>query len=146
MPPVTRTFSLNFCSVTLGTLPPVTGFADGDGCTMGYPNDDFEQVTGSDGFVIWVQKHNTVCDVSIRLAQGNPLTAQVRQLHKASLLAGGILYPFNAINLKSTDEIVAGQAMIKKQPEIKWADTPQPIEIMLGVSASTFAGGTYLPG
>jgi hypothetical protein len=146
MPPQTRTFSLNFCSVTLGTLPAVTGFADGDGITMGYANDDFEQVTGSDGFVIWVQKHNTVVDVSLRLAMGNPLTAQVRQLHVASLAAGGILYPFNAINLKSTDEIVSGQAMIKKQPEIKWSDTPQPIEIMLGVSASTFAGGTYIPG
>lgn len=146
MPPVTRTFSLNFCSVTLGTLPPFTGFAEGDAATMAYPNDDFEMQQSSDGHVIWVQKHNTVADVSIRLGQGNPLTALVRQLHVASLQAGGILYPFNAINLKSTDEIVAGQAMIKKQPEIKWADTAQPIEIMLGLSASTFAGGTILPG
>ncbi len=47
---------------------------------------------------------------------------------------------------KSTDEIVAGQAMIKKHPEIKAADTESPIEFTLGVSASTFAGGTYIPG
>lgn len=146
MPPVTRTFSLNFCSVTLGTLPAVSGFADGDGCTMAYPNDDFEQVTGSDGHVIWVQKHNTVVDVMIRLGQGNPLISQVRQLHKQSLLSGGVLYQFSAINLKSTDEIVSGLAIIKKHPEIKWSDTPQPYEIALGVSASQFAGGTYLPG
>jgi hypothetical protein len=144
--PQTRVFSLNFCAVTLGTLPAFSGFADGDGITMGYANDDFEQVTGSDGFTIWVQKHNVVVDVSIRLAMGNPLTALVRQLHKASALAGGILYPFSAINLKSTDERVAGQAMIKKQPEIKWADSAQPIEIALGVSASEFAGGTIVPG
>lgn len=146
MPPSTRVFSLNFCSVTLGTIPPFTGFADGDAVTMGYGNDDFEQTTSSDGHVIWVQKHNAVADVSIRLGQGNPLIAVVRQLHKASVLAGGILYPFNAVNLKSTDELVAGQAMIKKQPEIKWADSAQPIEITLGLSASTFAGGTILPG
>ncbi len=146
MPPQTKTFSLNFCSVTLATMPAFTGFADGDGVTMGYDSDDFEYTPGSDGHGIWVQKHNVKVNVAIRLAQGNPLTALVRQLHKASLLAGGILYPFGAINLKSTDEIVAGQAMIVKQPEIKWADTAQPIEIMLGVSATTFAGGTYLPG
>ena len=146
MPPVTRTFSLNFCSVTLGTLPAFTGFAEGDAVTMGYPNDDFEMQQSSDGHVIWVQKHNTVVDVAIRLGMGNPMTALVRQLHKANKLAGGVLYPFNAINLKSTDEIVSGQAMIKKEPEIKWADTAQPIEIALGVSASTFAGGTYVPG
>lgn len=145
MPPVTKTFSLNFCSVSLSTLV-FGGFADGDGVTMGYGSDDFEYTPGSDGHGIWVQKHNTKVDVVIRLAMGNPLTALVRQLHKASKLAGGILYPFNAINLKSTDEIVAGQAMIIKEPEIKWSDTAQPIEIALGVAATTFAGGTILPG
>ena len=146
MPPQTKTFSLNFCSVTLATLPAFTGFADGDGITMGYASDDFEYTPGSDGHGIWVQKHNTKVDVSIRLAQGNPMTALVRQLHVASLALGGKLYPFSAVNLKSTDEIVAGQAMIVKQPEIKWADTASPIEISLGLSAATFAGGTILPG
>ena len=101
---------------------------------------------GSDGFAIWIQKHNTNVDVTIRLAQGNPITALVRQLHVASLALGGILYPFQYQNLKSVDEIVAGQAMIKKHPEIKAADSESPIEITLGVSASTFAGGTYIPG
>lgn len=145
MPPQTRTFSLNFCAVTLASIP-FSGFANGDGITMGYANDDFELSQGSDGFAIWIQKYNTSVDVTLRLAQGNPITALVRQLHVASLAAGGILYPFQYINLKSTDEIVAGQAMIKKHPEIKAADTESPIEIMLGLSASTFAGGTYVPG
>lgn len=145
MPPQTRTFSLNFCSVTLASIP-FSGFANGDGITMGYANDDFELSQGSDGFAIWIQKHNTNVDVTLRLAQGNPVTALVRQLHVASLALGGILYPFQYINLKSTDEIVAGQAMIKKHPDIKASDSEQPIEITLGLSASTFAGGTYIPG
>lgn len=145
MPNQTRTFSLNFCSVTLASIP-FSGFANGDGITMGYANDDFEWSGGSDGFGIWVQKHNSNVDVAIRLAQGNPITALVRQLHVASLAAGGILYPFQYINLKSTDEIVAGQVMIKKHPDIKASNSEQPIEIALGLSASTFAGGTYVPG
>ena len=145
MAPQTRTFSLNFCAVTLASIP-FSGFANGDGITMGYANDDFELSMGSDEFGIWIQKPNSNVDVVIRLAQGNPITALVRQLHVASLALGGVLYPFQYQNLKSTDEIVAGQAMIKKHPEIKAADTESPIEIMLGVSASTFAGGTYIPG
>lgn len=145
MPPQTRTFSLNFCALSLSSLQ-FSGFANGDGFTMTYPNDDFEMSQGSDGFVIWIQKHNSVVDVTLRLAQGNPLTALVRQLHVASLAAGGILYPFQYINLKSTDEIVAGQAMIKKQPDIGGGDSEKPVEIALGLTATTFAGGTYIPG
>ena len=146
MPPQTRTFSLNFCSVTLATLPVFSGYADGDGVTMSFPNDDFEVTMGSDGHAIWVQKHNVVCDVAIRLGQGNPQIARIRQLHESSKALGGVLYPFNAINLKSLDEVVSGQAMIKKTPDIKWSDTAQAGEIMLGVTATIFAGGTYLPG
>lgn len=145
MPPQTRTFSVNFVAATLASIP-FSGYANGDGITMAYANDDFEWSGGSDGFGIWIQKHNTNVDVTIRLAQGNPGIALVRQLHVASLAAGGILYPFQYINLKSTDEIVAGQAMIKKSPDIKAADTESPSEIMLGVSATTFAGGTIIPG
>jgi hypothetical protein len=145
MPPQTRTFSLNFCSVSLSSIT-FSGYADGDGVTMSFPNDDFEVTIGSDGHAIWVQKHNVVCDVTIRLGQGNPQIDQVRQLHEASKANGGILYAFNANNLKSTDEVVSGSAMIKKSPDIKWSDTAQAAEIMLGVTATIFAGGTYLPG
>ncbi len=145
MPPQTRTFGLNFCAVSLSSIT-FSGLADGDGVTMSFPNDDFEVTQGSDGHAIWVRKHNVVADVVIRLGQGNPQIAQVRQLHLASLALDGILYAFNAINLKSTDEVVSGQAMIKKTPDIKWGDSAQAAEIMLGVTATIFAGGTYIPG
>ncbi len=140
-----RTFSLQFCSVTLGTLPAMSGFAEGDALTVEYPNDDFEPQQGSDGEVIWVQKHNSVADTVLRLAQGNPLISLIRQLHEASLLAGGVTYQFSAINLKSPDEFVKGQAMIKKRPPVKWSDTGQPVEIMIGLNVSAMAGGTITP-
>jgi hypothetical protein len=139
------TFSLNFCAVNLANLPAVTGFAEGDALNLEYPNDDFERQESSDGLVIWVQKHNTVVEGVLRLGQGNYLVALIRTLHEASKAAGGLLYPFSAKNLKSPDELAAGQMMIKKGPPIKWSDTAQPVEINFDLQASVFAGGTLLP-
>ncbi len=145
MPPQTRTFSLQFCAVTVGTLPALSGFAEGDALTVEFPNDDFEVQNSSDGEAIGVQKHNTVADLMIRLGQGNPLITQLRQLHEASLAAGGITYPFSAINLKSPDELVTGDLLFKKRIPIKWGDTAQPAEIPAFLNVTQIVGGTLLP-
>jgi hypothetical protein len=130
--------------VNLATLPVVTGFAEGDGLTLEYPNDDFERQESSDGLVIWVQKHNTVCEGVLRLGQGIYLISLIRQLHEASLAAGGVFYPFSYKNLKSPDEYAAGQMIFKKRIPIKASDSAQPAEIPFDLQASVFAGGTLL--
>jgi hypothetical protein len=145
MPNTTRTFSLQFCSVTLGTLPAVSGFAEGDAMTVEFPNDDFEVQNSSDGESIFVQKHNQVADGMIRLGQGNPLIDLIRALHEASLVAGGLSYDFSAINLKSPTELVKGKMVFKKRIPVKWADTAQPAEIPFYINVSAIAGGNILP-
>lgn len=145
MPPQTRTFSLQFCSVNVATLPALSGFAEGDALTVEFPNDDFEVQQSSDGEAIGVQKHNTMADGMLRLGMGSPLITLLRQLHEASLAAGGLTYPFSAINLKSPDEIVTGDLLFKKRIPIKWGDTAQPAEIPFFLNVTKIAGGTLLP-
>jgi len=138
------TFSMNYVATSIASLPIVTGYAEGDGLTIEFPNDDFERQESSDGFVIWVQKHNTVAECMLRLGQGNPLIALIRTLHQASLLAGGLHYQFGAANLKSLDEVVSGSMIFKKHVPIKWSDTGQPAEIPFDLQVSNIAGGTLL--
>lgn len=140
-----RTFSLQFCSITVSTLPALSGFAEGDALTVEYPNDDFEKQESSDGQVIWVQKHNSTADGMIRLGQGNSLISLLRQLHQASVDAGGITYQFSAKNLKSPDELVTGNLMFKKHIPIKWGDTAQPAEIPFDLLVTAIAGGDITP-
>jgi hypothetical protein len=140
-----RTFSLQFCSITVSTLPALTGFAEGDALTLEYPNDDFEAQESSDGEVIWVQKHNSNMDGMIRLGQGNSLISLLRQLHQASLDAGGLSYQFSATNLKSPDESVTGLLVFKKHIPIKWGDTAQPAEVPFGLTVTSIAGGAITP-
>lgn len=139
------TFSLNFIAVTIGPVGPITGYAEGDAVVMEFPNDDFERQESSDGFVIWIQKHNTVLEGMLRLGQGNPVISQLRQLHEASRNAGGILYPYSAKNLKSPDEAVSGGLIFKKRAPIKWGDTAQPVEIPFDLQPTVYGGGTLLP-
>jgi hypothetical protein len=129
----------------VGTLPAVSGFAEGDALTVEFPNDDFEMQNSSDGQVIYIQKHNDVADGMIRLGQGNPLTDLMRQLHEASLAAGGLSYDFSAINLKSPTELVQGKMVFKKRVPVKWADTAQPAEIPFFLTVSVISGGNILP-
>jgi len=143
--PYPTTFSLNFCSVIMAGVGPIEGFAEGDALMLEFPNDDFERQESSDGYVVWVQKHNTVCEGMLRLGQGNPLIALLRQLHDASKSAGGFLYSFTAENIKSPDERAAGSIIFKKNIPIKWSDTAQPAEIPFDFQPTVFAGGTLLP-
>lgn len=138
------TFALGQCSVQVSSYT-VTGFASGDALTVEFPNDDFEKEDSSDGLVTFVQKHNSTADGMIRLGQGNPLITIMRQLHEASLFAGGITYQFTAINLKSPDEMVIGRLMFKKRIPIKWGDTVQHAEIPFFLVVEKIAGGTILP-
>ena len=138
------TFSMQFVSVSISSLT-MSGFAEGEGVSLDFPSDDFDLQAGSDGFAIFVQKHNPVLDGTIRLTQGNPLIAQIRLLHEASLAAGGVTYPFTAINLKSPDEVCTGALLFKKRIPIKWADSAQPAEIPFFLTVSSMTGGTLIP-
>ncbi len=136
-------FSLDFCSVNFSNVT-MSGFAEGDGMVLEFPDDDFEFQHSSDGLIIAIKKHNVACDGMIRLGQGNLLITVMRQLHEASLAAGGIWYPFFAKNLKSPDEVAAGSAMLTKRIPFKWSDTAQPAEIPFKLAVTQFAGGTLL--
>lgn len=138
------TFSLQFCSINIDTLT-MSGMAEGDALTLEFPNDDFEKQESSDGNVIFVQKHNSTLDGMLRLGQGVPLISLLRQLHEASLLAGGLTYQFSAVNLKSADEIVKGALLFKKRPPIKWGDTGQPVEFPFFLAVTVMAGGVIIP-
>jgi hypothetical protein len=138
-----RSFDLNFLAVTIGSLA-MSGFAEGDALTIAFTGDDFEVVQGSDGEVLFIRKHNSVADLTLRLAQGNPLIDQVRILHQLSLDAGGLTWDFLAQNLKGSDRAV-GQLMIKKFPDHKWADSNQPVEITGSLVVSDFSGGQGFP-
>ncbi len=138
-----RTFSLNQISVTIGSLK-FTGFAEGDAVTLSWTNDDFEVVQGSDGNVVFIQKHNSVVDGVIRLTQGNDLIDQVNSLHAASVGAGGVLYPMGYKELQGTGQ-VTGSAMFKKYADKKAADSGQPIEIPFHLVPATWDGGLLIP-
>lgn len=138
------TFSLQYCSINIDSLT-MSGMAEGDALTLEYPNDDFEKQESSDGNVIYIQKHNSVLDGMLRLGQGVPLIGLLRNLHEASLLAGGLNYSFSAVNLKSNDEICKGSLLFKKRPPIKWGDTGQPVEFPFFLAATVMAGGTIIP-
>lgn len=145
MPPITPvTFSLQFVAITISSFI-MSGFPEGDAATFAYPNDDFEKSESSDGFVIFVQKHNSTLDGMLRLQQGNPRIVQMRALHEASRNAGGITYPFTALNLKSPDEIVRGSLLFKKRFDIKWGDSANPVELPFFLTADEMAGGTLTP-
>lgn len=144
MPLTPVTFSLQFVSLTISSFS-LSGFPEGDALTLEYPNDDFEKHESSDGFVIFVQKHNNAVDGMFRLQQGNPLISPMRQLVKASKLAGGIHYPFLAKNLKSPDEIAQGKMLFKVQPPIRFADSAQPAEFKFFLTPKQFAGGAITP-
>ena len=140
-----RTFSLQFCPVNISTLPALTGFAEGDALTLEFPNDDWEVQESSDGEVIFIQKHNSTMDGMIRLGQGNSLISLMRQLHQASLDAGGISYQFSAKSLKSPDEAITGRLMFKKHAPFKWGDTAQPAEFPFSLVVTMLAGGDITP-
>lgn len=138
-----RSFDMNFVAITLGSFP-FSGFADGDACTIAFGGDDWEVVQGSDGEVLYVRKNNAVAEVTLRLAQGNPLIDQTKILHKTSLAAGGLVWPFAAANLKGTDN-VTGNLMIMKYPDLKFSDSAQPVEIKGSLTVDQFVGGTGFP-
>jgi hypothetical protein len=138
------TFSLQFVSITISSFV-MSGFPEGDAATFVFGNDDFEKSESSDGFVIFVQKHNNTLDGMIRLQQGNPLIAQLRALHEASLAAGGLHYPFMAKNLKSPDELVRGSLLFKKRFDIKWGDSANPVEVPFFLTTDNMDGGTITP-
>jgi hypothetical protein len=138
-PPIIRSFDLQFLAVTLGTLT-IRGWADGDALIGEFPNDDFELISGADGEVLVIRKHNSVADITLRIAQGNPLIDQVRQLHEASLQSGTLAYPFEAVNLRGTERM-AGGAVIKKRPRMAFSDSSQPVEINIGLVVSAWDGG-----
>jgi len=137
-----RPFDLQFCAITLSSLS-LKGFAAGDAMVAEFPGDDFEFEQGSDGEILWIRKHNAVCNITIRLAQGNPQISQVAALHETSLAGGGIPYPFGAFYIKG-DEIISGSAMILNRMPIRWSDSAQPKEIKLGVGVTSWQGGTVL--
>jgi len=145
-PQTSVSFSLQFCSITIGSLPPMGGFPEGDALKIAFDGDDFEQQNSSDGFVVYVQKHNNTCTLTLRIQQGHYLIPLLRQLIEASRAAGGIFYPFSAINLKSTDEIVAGKLLFKKQPDLSWSDGASPVEFTASLQPTMFAGGSIIPG
>ena len=140
----TKTFSMNFVATSIATIPVVTGYAEGDGLTLEFPNDDFERQESSDGDVIWVQKYNTVAEGMLRLGQGNALISLIRLLHEQSKAAGGLHSPFTAATLKRPDEVVAGKLIFKKTIGIKWADTPQAVEVPFDLKITKIEGGTIL--
>jgi hypothetical protein len=144
-PQTSVTFSLQFCSITIGGIM-LDGFPEGDAMTVAYDGDDFEAQNSSDGFVIYVQKHNNTATVTCRLQQGHAKIALLRQLHDLSVAGGGLMYSFNAVNLKSPDERIAGKFIFKKQPDIKWGDGANPVEFTGSLQPTIFAGGTITPG
>jgi len=140
----TVTFDLEQCSIIVASIP-MSGFAPGDGLTIEFPNDDFDKEDSSDGLVTFVRKHNHTADGQLRLGQGNPLIATLRQLHEASLAAGGLTYPFLCRNLKSLDEQVVGKLLFKKRIPLKWGDGMQHAEIPFFLVVEKIEGGTYIP-
>lgn len=142
--PTPVTFALSKCSVQFSTFT-VRGFAPGDALTIEFPNDDVDKEDSSDGLVTFILKHQSTADGVIRLGQGNPLIAIMRQLHEASLAAGGITYPFSCINLKSPDELCVGKAMLKKRIPLKWGDGIQHAEVPFFLVVEKLSGGTITP-
>ena len=138
-----RTFSLRRVVLTFGSLS-FSGFAEGDAVTFSWTGDDFEVQQGSDGEVLFIQKHNAVVDMMIRLTQGNDLIDAVNELHKASREAGGIPYPVGYQELQGTGAIT-GSALIKKYPDKKAADSGQPVEIAAHLVPATWTGGSIIP-
>lgn len=138
-------FSLAHCAVSVSTFT-MSGFADGDALKLEFPNEDFEIQYSSDGHSIAVMKHDGAkCDGVIRLGQGNMLIAMLRQLHEASLRAGGIRYPFSAVNTKSPDERAAGSLLFMGRIPILWGDTAQAAEFKFDLAVTEFTGGTLIP-
>lgn len=138
-----RTFSIQQVVITAGSLK-FSGFAEGDGATFSWSGDDFEVQQGSDGEVLFIQKHNGVVEGMIRLTQGNDLIDQVNALHQASVDAGGLLYPMTYRELQGTG-LITGSVLFKKFADKKAADTGQPVEIPFFLVPSTWKGGSLIP-
>jgi len=136
------TFGLQFCAINIGSLPPLSGFAEGDAMTIAYDGDDFEKQEGSDGYVIYIRKHNSVASLMFRLQQGHYLITLLRQLHEASLAADGVMYSFNATNLKSQDEVASGRILFKKHADMKWGDSANPLEFTAHLQVDKIVGGS----
>lgn len=136
------TFGLQFCSITIGSLPALSGFAEGDAMTIVYDGDDFEKQEGSDGYVIYIRKHNSTASLMFRLQQGHYLISLLRALHQASLAVDGVMYAFQAINLKSTDEVCTGRILFKKHPDMKWGDSANPLEFTAFLQVDKIVGGS----
>ena len=88
LPPTVRTFSLQFAALQIGSLS-FSGFAEGDAITIAYSAEDVEGSQGSDGEVIFVQKHNNLADLLHAAGQPEVAMAQLKEAVRLFADIGG---------------------------------------------------------
>ncbi len=133
----------NFMTLKVGAVP-FSGFAEGDAVSHTFPNDDWAESQGTDGAATFVRQHNNISSVVARTVQGNQLNALLTELHKQSLRAGGIFYPFFFADLKGDLKVTAAQSMIVKHPDWAYADSAKPWDWGIKVVNPDIVGGAGL--
>jgi hypothetical protein len=134
----------NFMAFSLGAVT-FSGYADGDALAHSFPGVDYSASSGTDGAVVIVRQHNNFSGFVARTVQGNYWHTALTEMHRASLLAGGISYPLFFKDLKSDLKVTSQQAMIEKHPDFGYGDSAKPWDWGIIVVTPDISGGAGIP-
>jgi len=118
---------------------PITGFADGEFCTIERDSDAFQDVVGTDGEVTRSKSNDGRATITIRLMQSSPTNTLLSALHNSDKNApGGVgvgpFYMQDLSNLVGGTLLVAEKCWIAKAPDSSWDRTPTEREWKIRVA------------
>ena len=106
---------------------PIEGWADGDVLTVTREADIFGSVVGVTGSVARYKTNDNRETVTISLLSTSPVNAALSAIFTADLYApgGAGVGAFMIVDLNGTTLITAGNAWIKRPPDLSWSNEPR---------------------
>jgi hypothetical protein len=136
-----KSYNAKQVSIVFGALI-LSGYADGDFCTVEMSDDDWTHHVGADGEECRARSNNGSAKVTVKLAQYSESNARLADLRKADLSAGTGVAPFGVLDKSGKSVHASDQAYIAKAPQAAYSKEPGDREWVFMLSnAEHYVGG-----
>ncbi len=121
-----KTFALERTMLTLGGWQ-VKGYADGEGVSVSWSEDDWVVASGTHNEVLRAKKSNATASMKIRLQQGNPSNQWLMDTRNKDVsisTMGQGSFPVTFKDHNSDTEIRARRGYVLKPPDLAFSTEP----------------------
>lgn len=142
LPKRSTVYSADAINFQIATLAIASGKGKDTFLEIEEEEDQWEYVQGLDGEGMFCLKQGGATRLKLTLLATSAGNGVISALHSASVLAGGLTYPFYYEDAKGTSKLAAGSGVIVKLPPQKFGATPGDVVWEFIVhAAARFVGG-----